>query len=149
MTQKDNFVYDNKITNNLEGNTCVGKKMQTQGVCLGNERAYLVSKPLPALEAGFVLIEPQYSGICGSDLHAFYQPETPGNTIRGHELTAVVAEVGGANSHIKVGQKVMSAVFPSYLEQVVLEPIARCGSCKYCLAQKYNLCTKLNIIGVC
>ncbi len=78
--------------------------MTTQGVCLGNQKAYLVSKPLPTIGDGFVLIKPQYAGICGSDLHALHQPES--GSIRGHEIAGVVEKVGGESSQLQVGQKV-------------------------------------------
>src|SRR6266705_571142 len=78
-----------------------------------------------AVGAGQVRVEPQWCGICGTDLHEF-----------GHEFSAVVAEVGEGVSELRPGDRV--AVLPHVF----------CGSCYYCVRGRQGLCEDLRLTGV-
>lgn len=79
-------------------------------------------------------------GICGSDLHYFSEGRVGAFVIReplvpGHEASGVVAEVGAAVTHVKVGQKV--AINPSH----------PCRTCDYCREGRFNLCRSMFFLG--
>lgn len=106
--------------------------------------------PEPAPGRGEVKIRNAYTGICGSDLHLFYAPEsvgmdfhTPhpvtGSTfpqILGHEFSGTVSELGEGVTDVEIGDRV--AVWPIYF----------CGTCAACRKGRYNICTKIGFHGV-
>ena len=64
----------------------------------------------PKAERDLVKIKIAYSGICGTDLHAFrgeYGSTKP-PVILGHEFSGIVTEVGPDVKNIKVGDRVTS-----------------------------------------
>lgn len=107
-----------------------------------------VPEPQPA--PGEVKIRNAYTGICGSDLHIYYSPEsvgmdfhTPhpvtGSTfpqILGHEFSGTVSELGEGVTEVKVGDRV--AVWPIYY----------CGTCAACRKGRFNICTQIGFHGV-
>ena len=89
--------------------------------------------PVPLLKPDEALVKVMCVGICGSDVHYYehgkigrYEVKQP--LILGHELAGVVAEVGEAVKHIRVG------------DRVAVEPGVACGRCEYCKSGRYNLC---------
>ena len=84
-----------------------------------------------------VRIAPQYLGICGSDLHVLEgkHPFAKAPTVPGHEICAVVTEVGGEVESVSVG------------DHVVVDPIMNCGHCRACLAGRPNLCEPPQVAG--
>jgi len=106
-----------------------------------------VEEPVP--EPGQVKIEVRWCGICGSDLHeyragpVFIPREDPhpltGQTlpvILGHEFSGQVFETGGGVTRVVPG------------DRVVVEPILRCGVCRWCRRGQYNLCAKSGFLGL-
>lgn len=93
--------------------------------------------PLPICRADDVLIQVRSVGLCGSDLpilggtRAIPLPLTPG-----HEFSGVVAQVGERVSDLQVGDRVTSCL------------VVACGSCKYCVEGKENLCDHLIETGI-
>ena len=90
-------------------------------------RTTCASKPqeMPAVGPGEVLLKLGAGGICGSDLHYFFEGRNGSFVVReplipGHEASAVVAAIGDGVTRVKVGDKV--AVSPSHA----------CGRCGYC-----------------
>lgn len=87
--------------------------------------------PEPQLAPGRVIIEVAYSGICGTDIHVYwdrfrnYPP-----VILGHEFSGIVAEVGDGVRAVRPGDRV--TVLPS--SAVV------CGTCSYCVRGYYMFC---------
>ncbi len=86
--------------------------------------------PEPIAQLSEVVIAVAASGICGTDLHTLHgsntsvkYPITPG-----HEFGGVVVSVGEEVSHLKIG------------DRVVVNPSRTCGTCKFCLNGKDNLC---------
>lgn len=79
-----------------------------------------------------------YSGICGTDLHAF--KGTYGSTkppvVLGHEFSGIVVEVGPDVKNIKVGDRVTSET-----------TFKTCMTCPSCLEKDYNLCGNRQGLG--
>ncbi|MBN2290194.1 MAG: alcohol dehydrogenase catalytic domain-containing protein [Candidatus Glassbacteria bacterium] len=94
--------------------------------------------PVPS-RPGDILLEVDYAGICGSDLHV-YRGEFAGRvsfpTIQGHEFAGTVVETGPGVSELKKG------------DRVCVDPIIHCGRCPACLAGFYNACRSLKLIGI-
>lgn len=116
----------------------------------GKEDLRVEDAPEPKPRPGEVKIRNAFTGICGSDLHIFYTPEsvgmdfyTPhpvtGSTfpqILGHEISGTVTELGEGVTDVKVGDRV--AVWPIYY----------CGTCSACRKGRFNICTKIGFHGV-
>jgi L-idonate 5-dehydrogenase len=95
---------------------------------------------MPAADAGQVLLKLGAGGICGSDLHYFFEGRNGSFVVReplipGHEASAVVAAVGPGVTRVKVGDKV--AVSPSHA----------CGRCGYCRQGREQLCENMRFLG--
>ncbi len=78
-----------------------------------------------------------YSGICGSDLHAYQGkhpfidlPATPG-----HEFSGYIEAVGEGVTGFTKGQR------------VTVEPSLVCGKCYLCKTGRYNICESLRVMG--
>lgn len=84
------------------------------------------ARPVPG--PGGVLVRMRAVGICGSDVHAAHgrHPFVPLPYRPGHEVVGIVGATG---------------------ERVVAEPILACGTCKYCLDGRYNLCATMTFFG--
>ena len=94
----------------------------------------------PAVTTGQVLIRLGAGGICGSDLHYYYEGRNGSFVIReplvpGHEASGVVARIGAGVTRVKVGDKV--AVSPSHA----------CGRCDYCREGREHLCRNMRFLG--
>ncbi len=94
-------------------------------------------KPIPVPGPGEVLVKMCASGLCVSDLHiqdgiidTVQLPYTPG-----HEMAGVIAEVGEGVTRVKPGDHIVGAIDIT------------CGTCRYCLSGRTNLCRSLVRIG--
>ncbi|MEX0642952.1 MAG: galactitol-1-phosphate 5-dehydrogenase [Pirellulales bacterium] len=92
----------------------------------------------PAVGPRDVLVRVAACGICGSDVHGY-----DGSTgrripplVMGHEAAGVIAEVGDAVDHARIGQR------------VTFDSTISCGHCDSCRHGKINLCTERRILGV-
>lgn len=98
---------------------------------------------------GEVEIQVAYCGICGSDLHEYLDgphsiPHRAAHPISGcrapltlgHEFSGVISALGEGVEGFEVG------------DRVAVEPIYRCGSCRYCQSGHYNLCISMGFIGL-
>lgn len=94
--------------------------------------------PLPEATGDLVQIKIAYSGICGTDLHAFKgtYPSTKPPVVLGHEFSGVVTAVGPEVKHVKVGDRVTSET-----------TFKTCGVCPMCRSKDYNLCGNRQGIG--
>ena len=95
---------------------------------------------MPDVGPGDVLLKLGAGGICGSDLHYFFEGRNGSFVVReplipGHEASAVVAGVGAGVTRVKVGDKV--AVSPSH----------SCGRCGYCRQGREHLCENMKFLG--
>lgn len=100
----------------------------------------MIYKDIPEPEAtgDLVKIKIAYSGVCGTDLHAFkgtYSSTRP-PVVLGHEFSGVVVAVGPDVKKISVGDRVTSET-----------TYKTCGTCPSCLSKDYNLCGNRQGIG--
>nr|WP_163502004.1 L-idonate 5-dehydrogenase [Halomonas socia] len=81
-----------------------------------------------------------YGGICGSDMH-YYQDGKVGHSVvkdpmvLGHELAAVVLEVGEGVDGVAVG------------DRVAINPALPCGTCAMCRKGEENVCFNMQYLG--
>jgi 2-desacetyl-2-hydroxyethyl bacteriochlorophyllide A dehydrogenase len=95
--------------------------------------------PDPQLAPGDVLIQSQFAGICGTDLHIYrgeFHSRVAFPAIQGHEFGGVVVEVGRDVKNFKPG------------DRVVVDPIVSCHACPACLEGHINACRTLKLFGV-
>ncbi len=95
---------------------------------------------MPVVGPGEVLVHLGAGGICGSDLHYYFEGRNGSFVIReplipGHEASGVVALVGAGVTRVKEGDKI--AVSPSHA----------CGRCDYCREGREQLCTNMRFLG--
>lgn len=113
----------------------------------GREDLRLEDVPEPTPGVGDVKLRVQYNGICGSDLHEYYDgPITTRRdphpltgvknpVILGHELSGIVVECGDGVEDLQIG------------DLVAVEPVETCGHCLFCRAGQYNHCGLLAFHG--
>lgn len=116
-------------------------------VFYGREDLRLEQVPEPRPGPGDVKLRILFNGICGSDLHEYYDgPITTRTTphpltgvrnpvILGHEMCGEVVEVGAGVEDLERGT------------HVAVEPVETCGSCLYCRSGQYNHCGLLAFHG--
>ena len=97
-----------------------------------------ITAPDPA--PGQALLRLGAGGICGSDMHYFFEGKVGSFVIRepltpGHEASGVVAQVGAGVTRVKEGDKV--AINPSH----------PCGKCDNCRDGRENLCRNMRFLG--
>lgn len=100
----------------------------------------LESIATPEPGPGQVLLRLGAGGICGSDMHYFFEGRVGSFAIRepltpGHEASGVVAKVGAGVTRVKEGDKV--AINPSH----------PCGKCDNCRDGRENLCREMRFLG--
>ncbi len=98
------------------------------------------SAETPVPGAGEVLLRLGAGGICGSDLHYYFEGRNGSFIVReplipGHEASGVVAEVGPGVTRVAKGDKV--AISPSHA----------CGRCDYCRQGREHLCRNMKFLG--
>ena len=81
-----------------------------------------------------VLVEVEYCGICGSDIHRWNAPRgdvknPPAPVVGGHEIVSVVREVGPGVVGVKPGDRVVHEIVTFY-----------CGTCPACREGRFNIC---------
>ncbi|GGE59590.1 alcohol dehydrogenase catalytic domain-containing protein [Nesterenkonia cremea] len=94
-------------------------------------------------------IQVSRNGICGTDLHEYYDgpifipadgphPITGRQKplVMGHEFSGTVVEAGPGVTEVQVG------------DRVAVEPIYRCGKCRPCVSGNYNLCREIGFHGL-
>jgi len=94
----------------------------------------------PEVGPGMVLVRLGAGGICGSDLHYYFEGRNGSFVIReplvpGHEASGVVSAIGAGVTRVKVGDKV--AVSPSHA----------CGRCEGCRQGREQLCSHMKFLG--
>jgi (R,R)-butanediol dehydrogenase / meso-butanediol dehydrogenase / diacetyl reductase len=104
--------------------------------------------PNPKAGEGQVLVQVAYNGICGTDLHEYYDgpifvPTEPhpltGRSlpvVLGHEFAGTVVEVGPGVKNLAEG------------DRIAVEPIYKCGQCVPCRSGRYNICTRIGFHGL-
>ena len=94
--------------------------------------------PVPG--PGEVLLRLGAGGICGSDLHYYFEGRNGSFVVReplipGHEASGVVEAVGPGVTRVKKGDK------------VALSPSHACGLCDYCREGREHLCANMKFLG--
>ncbi|MBD0419007.1 2,3-butanediol dehydrogenase [Streptomyces sp. TRM S81-3] len=116
----------------------------------GKEDLRIEEVPEPSPGPGQVKLRNAYAGICGSDLHFFFYPESlpfaldkphplTGATlpqILGHEFSGTVVEVGEGVTDVKVGDR--GAVYPLAVS---------CGTCAACRKGLFFSCPLMGSLG--
>jgi len=93
--------------------------------------------PIPEPLAGEVVLKIVSSGICGSDIHAYYDkhPFVSLPIVTGHEFSGTIAAIGEGVEGFTVG------------DRVTVMPQVYCDDCLNCRAGRYNICSTLQVIG--
>ncbi len=106
----------------------------------GSKDIRLSEKSIPNLGADQVLVQPKFTGICGSDVHYFrhgycgnFVPKQP--FALGHEFSGIIHSVGENVQYLKVG------------DEVAVDPSMPCRNCKHCHSGHYNLCLSMKYFG--
>ncbi len=79
-----------------------------QAVYAGGKRFEIRDVPVPEPGPGQVLVEIEYCGICGTDVHGFMYDTVPAGTVLGHEFTGRIAAVGEGAGDWRVGDPVVA-----------------------------------------
>lgn len=92
--------------------------------------------PAPDVKPGQVLVQPTYTGICGSDVHVSHglHPRVRPPVTLGHEFAGTVTSSDSPDW--RPGQR------------VTVEPLRTCGTCEHCAGSHYNRCRQLKILGI-
>ena len=102
------------------------------------EKLKMMKLPIPVPGAGELLIKVQACGICRTDLHIvdgeLSKPKLP--LIPGHQIVGVVESVGKGVKGFHVG----AVVGVPWLG-------GTCGTCRYCLSGRENLCDRAIFTG--
>ena len=103
------------------------------------EQMQVVEIEKPSLKAGEVLVKLSHVGFCGSDLNTFLgrNPMVKMPVIPGHEIGAVIAEVG---------EEVPETLKPGMV--VTINPYTNCEKCPSCLHHRPNACEHNETLGV-
>ncbi|MCL2377525.1 MAG: alcohol dehydrogenase catalytic domain-containing protein [Defluviitaleaceae bacterium] len=93
--------------------------------------------PVPKPARGEVVVQILTSGICGSDIHAYYgkHPFISLPVVPGHEFSGVICELGENIRGLQHG------------DRVTVMPQLFCGVCRNCKIGRYNICAGLKVIG--
>jgi (R,R)-butanediol dehydrogenase/meso-butanediol dehydrogenase/diacetyl reductase len=118
-------------------------------VYYGNNRLSVEDIPEPSVTEGTVKIKVSRNGICGTDLHEYYDgpifipTATPHPltgkklpVVLGHEFSGTIVETGAGVTEFSEGDK------------VAVEPIYRCGACRPCTTGYYNVCNCIGFHGL-
>ena len=94
----------------------------------------------PSITPQGVLIRVRAGGICGSDLHYYFEGRNGDFAIRepfvpGHEVSGEVFEVGAEVTRVRAGQR------------VAIHPGRNCGRCFACREGRGNLCRNVFFMG--
>jgi (R,R)-butanediol dehydrogenase/meso-butanediol dehydrogenase/diacetyl reductase len=90
--------------------------------------------PVPDLAPDDVLVEIDYCGVCGSDLHFVIEGWSAPGRVHGHEWSGRIAAVGSGVDGWQVGDRVVGGPSP-------------CGECRWCTAGRTSLCRQAGIQG--
>jgi L-iditol 2-dehydrogenase len=92
---------------------------------------------VPQLKEKQVMIMVKRIGICGSDIHAYYDkhPYISCPIVQGHEFSGEISRVGKNVEGLSVG------------DRVTVMPQLVCGECYSCTHGDYHICNDLKVIG--
>ena len=88
----------------------------------------IVDRPIPKAGPGEAVVRIKLCGICGTDVHVYFNGLLPPGIVLGHENVGVVAEVGEGVKGFAVGDRVAAG------------PPGPCSRCYHCLHGRPSLC---------
>jgi len=94
----------------------------------------MVEMPRPEVEPDTVIIRVRATGICGSDLGRYHNPDWKEKLPAGHEVAGEVVEIGEGVEGLRIGDRV--AVEAGGQGKA-------CGRCRFCLAGQFRRCVKI------
>lgn len=94
-----------------------------------------IDDPRPA--PSDILIETRFTGVCGSDVHAFkgVHPFRKPPVVLGHELVGTIVEMGKDVTGFYIG------------DRVTVMPVITCQECIYCQRGQENMCLNRKVPG--
>ncbi|MDQ0819352.1 L-idonate 5-dehydrogenase [Arthrobacter sp. V4I6] len=97
-------------------------------------------RPDPLCPPDAVIVDIEYGGICGSDIHYVLHGATGLSKVKqpmilGHEVAGRIRTLGADVSGLREG------------EVVTIHPATTCGACTACLAGRSNLCGHVSYYG--
>lgn len=100
----------------------------------------LEERPVMPLEPDQVRVQFGAGGICGSDLHYYFEGRVGDFAVReplilGHEVAGDVVEVGADVARVRVG------------DRVAVNPSQPCWRCRGCRSGQTNLCARMTFYG--
>jgi 2-desacetyl-2-hydroxyethyl bacteriochlorophyllide A dehydrogenase len=97
----------------------------------------VTERPVPAAEAGEVLVRIAATAVCHTDLSIYlgHHPGVRYPVVLGHEATGTIAAVGAGVEGLQPGQN------------VIINPVISCGRCDCCRRGDEHLCRNAGIIG--
>ena len=98
------------------------------GLVTGHRRVELVEMPEPEPEQDKAVVQIDYCGICGTDVHAYISGEPYNPAICGHEWTGRVSAAGPGATNVKEGDRVAIGI------------ASACGQCPTCLRGDASHC---------
>ena len=109
-------------------------------VIYGAKDLRLEERQNDALEPGAVRVRVRAGGICGSDLHYYFEGRNGDFVIKeplipGHEFAGEIEAVGPDVTRVRVG------------DRVAVNPSRPCGACRYCRQGRENLCRRMVFLG--
>ncbi len=111
----------------------------TAAYYVGDRTFSIEAVEAPSTGGDQVTIDVAYTGICGTDLHAYlgHMDQRIGlHRVIGHEMSGVVAAIGANVDNAKVG------------DRVVVRPLDHCGTCPACQAGHAHICHHLKFLGL-
>jgi threonine dehydrogenase-like Zn-dependent dehydrogenase len=97
-------------------------------VYIGDRTIRLEDRPLPKPGPGEAVVKIELCGICGTDLHIYFEGMLPPPFVPGHENVGYVHEVGEGVEGLAVGDRVAAG------------PPGPCGRCYHCVHGRPSLC---------
>lgn len=125
---------------------CLNEKVETfnlknmTAVLRRRKQIDLEERSIPIPASGEVLIELASVGVCGSDMHYYYEGSlgdwvAPSDFVLGHEASGIIVSVGNEVDAARIG------------ERVAIEPGIPDLSCEQCLRGAYNLCENMKFFS--
>lgn len=101
----------------------------------GGDRVTVDSVARPGQTPGRAVVDVEYAGICGTDLHicSGQHPRAKAGLVMGHEVVGTLAHDAG---DLKAGSKVF------------INPLISCGACIPCKKGLSHVCDKLGLFGI-
>lgn len=94
----------------------------------GEGRFAVEDLPDPVAGRGEVVLDVEYCGICGTDLHLAHSARFPIGSVMGHEFVGQILEIGAGVEGWRTG------------DRVAVNPFRPCGVCEVCRDGKAYLC---------